>query len=133
MKEGRARNAGIETASRDRGVTDRERPLEDAMIALPERLNLPYTDAVARATSHLHSKIARTVTPAEWELYAPYVARIEELKRERNAIVLAHHYQSAEIYGCVSDVVGDSLALAQAAASTDADAIVMCGVHFMAE
>jgi len=103
------------------------------MIAEPERLNLPYTSDVARATAHLYAKVARTVTPAEWELYAPYIARIEELKRERNAILLAHHYQSAEIYRCVADVIGDSLALAQAAASTEADTIVMCGVHFMAE
>jgi quinolinate synthase len=103
------------------------------MIAEPERLHLPYTSEVARATAHLYEKVARTVTPAEWELYAPYIARIEELKRERNAILLAHHYQSAEIYRCVADVIGDSLALAQAAASTEADTIVMCGVHFMAE
>jgi quinolinate synthase len=102
------------------------------MIA-PERLSLPFTDEVARATAHLYAKVARTVTPAEWELFAPYIARIEELKVERNAVVLAHHYQSAEIYRCVSDVIGDSLALAQAAATTDADTIVMCGVHFMAE
>jgi quinolinate synthase len=103
------------------------------MIAEPERLNLPYTGDVARATEHLYANVARTVTRAEWELYAPYVARIEALKRERNAIVLAHHYQSAEIYRCVSDVIGDSLALAQAAATTEADTIVMAGVHFMAE
>jgi len=103
------------------------------MIALPERLDLPFTDDVARRTEPLYARVARTVTRAEWELYAPYVARIEELKRERNAVILAHHYQSAEIYRCVSDVVGDSLALAEAAARTDADVIVMCGVHFMAE
>jgi quinolinate synthase len=103
------------------------------MIALPERLDLPFTDDVARRTEPLYARVARTVTRAEWELYAPYVARIEELKREKNAVILAHHYQSAEIYRCVSDVVGDSLALAEAAARTDADVIVMCGVHFMAE
>ena len=103
------------------------------MIAAPDRLNLPYTAAIARATEHLYARVARTVTRAEWELYAPYVARIEELKRERNAVVLAHHYQAAEIYRCVADIVGDSLTLAQAAAATEADVIVMCGVHFMAE
>jgi quinolinate synthase len=103
------------------------------MIAEPERLTLPYTSEVARATEHLYARVARTVTPAEWELFAPYVARIEELKRERNAVVLAHHYQSAAIYRCVADIIGDSLALAQAAAATQADTIVMCGVHFMAE
>ncbi len=99
----------------------------------PERFVLPYTPEIARATGHLYAPVAKTVTPAEWELYAPYVARIAELKRERNAVVLAHHYQTSEIYRCVADVVGDSLALARAAAETDADAIVVCGVHFMAE
>jgi len=103
------------------------------MIAAPERLNLPYTDDVARATEHLYTRVSRTVTPAEWELFAPYIARIDALKRERNAVVLAHHYQTSAIYRCVADVVGDSLTLAQAAAATDADVIVMCGVHFMAE
>ncbi len=103
------------------------------MTVAPERMDLPYTPEVAAATDHLYASIAKTVTRAEWELYAPYVARIQTLKRERNAVVLAHHYQTQEIYRCVADIVGDSLALAQAAAATDADTIVMCGVHFMAE
>ena len=103
------------------------------MIATPDRLDLPYTPGVAARTEPLYASVARTVTRAEWELYAPYVARILDLKAERNAIVLAHHYQTPEIYRCVSDVVGDSLALARAAASTEAGTIVMCGVHFMAE
>ena len=103
------------------------------MIAPTERLTLPYTAETAAAVEPLYARVAASITRAEWELFAPYVARIEALKRERNAVVLAHHYQTAEIYHCIADVVGDSLALAQAAATTDADVIVMCGVHFMAE
>src|SRR3546814_5370841 len=69
----------------------------------------------------------------EWPFHAPYVEAINRLKRERNAVVLAHNYQTPEIFHCVSDFVGDSLALARQAARADADVIVMAGVHFMAE
>jgi quinolinate synthase len=100
----------------------------------PERLTLPYTADVAAATSNRSTRASRP------ERHARRVGTVRAvrgahraLKRERNAVVLAHHYQTAEIYRCVADVVGDSLALAQAAATTDADTIVMCGVHFMAE
>jgi quinolinate synthase len=69
----------------------------------------------------------------EWPVHAPYVDRIREWKQKRNAVVLAHNYQAPEVFHGVADIRGDSLALAQQAAETDADVIVMAGVHFMAE
>ena len=69
----------------------------------------------------------------EWPVHAPYIAAINELKRQSNAVVLAHNYQTPEIFHGVADIVGDSLALAQQGAKTDADVIVLAGVHFMAE
>ncbi|HXT51831.1 MAG TPA: quinolinate synthase, partial [Thermoanaerobaculia bacterium] len=75
----------------------------------------------------------RVVPPVEWAVHAPYVAAIAEWKRRRNAVVLAHNYQTPEIFHGIADITGDSLALAQQGAKTDADVIVLCGVHFMAE
>ncbi len=69
----------------------------------------------------------------EWPVHAPYVDAIREWKAKRNAVILAHNYQTPEIFHGVADVTGDSLALAQKGAATDADVIVMAGVHFMAE
>src|SRR5512139_2082070 len=78
-------------------------------------------------------RLRRVVPDAEWALAEPYVAAIEEWKRLRHAIVLAHNYQTPEIFHGVADLTGDSLALAREAAETEADRIILCGVHFMAE
>jgi quinolinate synthase len=96
-------------------------------------VELAYTDAVAKATSGLYTKVARVIPPVEWPVHAPLIAEINRLKREKHAVILGHNYMTPEIFHCVSDFVGDSLALAREAARTDARVIVQAGVHFMAE
>jgi quinolinate synthase len=95
--------------------------------------SLDYTPEVARATAPIYEKVRSVIPDLEWPAHAPYVAAINELKRQRNAVILAHNYQTPEIYHGVADFVGDSLALAQQGAKTDAEVIVLAGVHFMAE
>jgi len=106
-----------------------------AQTALPPTLlpDLAYTPEVARETAHLYERVSRVIPPIEWPGFAPYIKAINELKRSRNAVVLAHNYMTPEIFHCVADVVGDSLQLAREASKTDAEIIVQGGVHFMAE
>src|SRR6185369_664940 len=103
--------------------------------ALPPALlpDLAYTPELARETAHLYERVSRVIPPIEWPGFAPYIKAINELKRSRNAVVLAHNYMTPEIFHCVADVVGDSLQLAREASKTDAEIVVQGGVHFMAE
>jgi quinolinate synthase len=106
-----------------------------AEVAIPPGVlpDLAYTPEVARETAHLYERVSRVIPPIEWPGFAPYIKAINDLKRARNAVVLAHNYMTPEIFHCVADVVGDSLQLAREASKADAEIIVQGGVHFMAE
>jgi quinolinate synthase len=94
---------------------------------------LQWTAEVERATAHLYQRVKDVIPPVEWPLMAPYVKAINELKQVRGAVILAHNYQTPEIFHCVADIGGDSLQLAIEATKVKSGIIVQCGVHFMAE
>ena len=94
---------------------------------------LAFTPEIETATFPLWEKVKARVTPLEWRMQAPLIAAINDLKRQKNAVILAHNYMTPEIFHGVGDYVGDSLGLAREAARSDAEIIVQAGVHFMAE
>src|ERR1019366_3675248 len=94
--------------------------------------SLQWTPEVERSTAHLYERVKNVISPVEWPLMPPYVKAINELKQTRGAVILAHNYQTPEIFHCVADIGGDSLQLAIEATKGKSDVIVSCGVHFMA-
>src|SRR6202049_4811254 len=110
------------------GTPRRRRAAGPARAALPMP-SLEWTGEVERATAHLYERVKGVISPIEWPFMAPYIKAINELKVTRDAVILAHNYQTPEIFHCVADITGDSLQLAVEATKVKADTIVQCGVH----
>ncbi len=91
------------------------------------------SESEPRPSEHLYAKVRHAIPPIEWPAFADDIDAIVALKKSRTAVILAHNYQTPEIFHCVADIVGDSLALAREAMHVKADVIVLAGVHFLAE
>jgi len=91
------------------------------------------SEHIKKETDPIYEKIPKVVPEIEWAFHAPLIHKINALKKEKNAVVLAHNYQTPEIFHGIADIAADSLALAVEAEKTNADIIILCGVHFMAE
>ncbi|MBS0234125.1 MAG: quinolinate synthase NadA [Proteobacteria bacterium] len=108
-------------------------PASQVRTSVQAPLAYSWSPALEKEMAPLYARVKHVITPMEWPFYAPLIKSINELKVQRDAVILAHNYMTPEIFHCVSDFRGDSLQLAKEAARTDAKVIVQAGVHFMAE
>ncbi len=108
-------------------------PIDAARQTLAATYDLAPSLALGESLADRYAKVARVIPEPEWAVHAPYIRAIEALKRERDAVILAHNYMTPEIFHGVADFSGDSLQLAIEATKVPQPVIVQCGVHFMAE
>ena len=108
-------------------------PLDEARAILGSNYDLKFTKAIEQSTSAIFDRVKGKIPAVEWPFYAPLIFQINQLKKRRDAVILAHNYQTPQIFHGVADITGDSLHLAIEATKVSQSVIVQCGVHFMAE